>query len=167
MAKRDNLYEVAFEAFLLERRIPYVAVDETRRSLSQEASLKNPDFLVSTTRQTTWLVDVKGRRFPAGSQKQYWRNWSTREDLESLSRWERLMGDRTLGLLVFAYLVTGDQAPLPQEELFEFREHLFGFVGIRLVHYVAHSKTISPRWGTVAMPVAKFRELAEPFHCLV
>jgi glutamyl-tRNA synthetase len=34
----------------------------------------------------SWLVDVKGRRFPSGDeQKQYWKNWSTRDDLRSLA----------------------------------------------------------------------------------
>ena len=32
MAKRDNHYEAAFEAYLRARQVPYVAVDETKRS---------------------------------------------------------------------------------------------------------------------------------------
>jgi len=33
MANRDNHYEAAFEAFLRWHCVPYVAVDETRRTL--------------------------------------------------------------------------------------------------------------------------------------
>ena len=33
MANRDNHYEAAFEVFLRGRGIPYVAVDEAKRSL--------------------------------------------------------------------------------------------------------------------------------------
>lgn len=78
MANRDNHYEAAFEAFLRRRGVPYVAVDEAKRSLmSNGASIKSLDFIVSAPGQKTWLVDVKGRRFPSGDvQKQYWKNLS-------------------------------------------------------------------------------------------
>ena len=132
MANRDNHYEAAFEAWLRERRVPYVAVDEARRSRFPGGSTKNVDFIVSPSHGFSWLVDVKGRRFPAGQGKQYWKNWSTRDDLVSLDRWERWFGERFGGLLVFAYNVIGNRSPLPAEQLFEFRERLYGFVGIRV-----------------------------------
>lgn len=161
MAKRDNVYEAAFEAYLRSRRIPYVAVDEAKRSLSDQQSLKSPDFLVSPIGQhVSWLVDVKGRKFPTGRRKQYWKNWSTTDELKSLARWEELFGPTSRGLLVFAYQVVGDKAPLPPEELFVFRGGLFGFVAIRLDHYASWSRTLSPRWGTVMMPAVQFRSLA-------
>ncbi len=95
MANRDNHYEAAFEEFLRSRGVPYVAVDEAKRSLlSDGGSIKSLDFIVSggvdlsecqaagkdictnhSARSVTWLVDVKGRRFPSGDvQKQYWKN---------------------------------------------------------------------------------------------
>ncbi|HVW37325.1 MAG TPA: HYExAFE family protein, partial [Pirellulales bacterium] len=121
MANRDNHYEAAFEAFLRSRRIPYVAVDESKRSVLADASIKSLDFLVSTKAGVTWLVDVKGRNFPGGAQKQYWKNWSTRDDLVSMAQWQRLFGERFEALFVFAYRVLGDRSPLPREELFEHR----------------------------------------------
>jgi hypothetical protein len=163
MADRDNPYEAAFEAFLRARQIPYVAVDETRRSLLGQASLKSVDFIVSDPGNTSWLVDVKGRLFPSGHQKQYWKNWSTRDDLDSLACWERLFGERFTGLLVFAYHVVGRRAPLPAEELFRFRDASYGFIAIRRSDYARHARAISPAWDTVAMPVDTFRRLARPF----
>ncbi|MCE9526172.1 MAG: HYExAFE family protein [Planctomycetales bacterium] len=160
MAKRDNHYEAAFEAWLRSRKIPYLAVDETKRSLAEGRSLKNLDFVVSPPALShSWLVDVKGRRFPTG--KSYWKNWVTAEELQSLASWERLFGERFSGLLVFAYNVVGDHAPLPADELFAFRGGLYGFVGIRLDHYASWAKTLSPRWGTVSVPTDKFRSLAQ------
>ena len=134
MANRDNHYEAAFEEFLRRRGVPYVAVDEAKRSLmSNGASIKSLDFIVSAPEQKTWLVDVKGRRFPSGDvQKQYWKNWSTRDDLRSLAQWETLFGAGFRGLFVFAYDVLGDRAPLPAEELFEFRGSLYGFIAVPL-----------------------------------
>ncbi len=163
MANRDNHYEAAFEEFLRARQVPYVAVDETRRSLLGDGSLKSLDFIVSADgRPTRWLVDVKGRRFPSGEQKQYWKNWSTRDDLDSLFCWERLFGEQFAGLFVFAYNVVGDRAPLPAENLFAYRGGLYGFIGIRLREYASHARPISPAWDTVAMPTERFRDLAEP-----
>src|SRR6478609_1080439 len=134
MAKRDNHYEAAFEAWLRYLRIPYVAVDEAHRSAAPlqtipERTIKSLDFIVSPPSSSTWLVDVKGRQFPTAG-RQYWRNWSTADELESLASWETVFNNRSTGLLVFAYNVVGDQAPLPAEELFVHRDRLYGFVGI-------------------------------------
>jgi hypothetical protein len=162
MAKRDNHYEAAFEAWLRWLRVPYVAVDESHRSAAGEHTLKSLDYIVSPPAfPGSWLVDVKGRQFPTAG-RQYWRNWSTADELESLARWEELFGASSTGLLVFAYNVVGEQAPLPARELFEFRDSLYGFVGIRLDHYASFVKRLSPRWGTVTMPVPQFRSLARP-----
>ena len=91
------------------------------------------DFIVSTPQRITWLVNVKGRRFPSGDvQKQYWKNWSTRDNLRSLAEWERLFGESFCGLFVFAYNILGHRTPLPEEALFEFREKRYGFVAVRL-----------------------------------
>ncbi len=167
MAKRDNHYEAAFEAYLRALRIPYVAVDEAKRSFLAGGTLKSADFILTPPgASTAWLADVKGRRFPAGKQKQFWKNWSTNDELRSLARWEELLGPQFTGLLVFAYHVVGPLAPLPEAELFAFRGERYGFVGIRLHHYTSCAHQISPKWDTVAMPVARFRELAEPMHRL-
>ena len=99
MAKRDNHYEAALEAYLRWLAIPYVAVDETRRSLAGDKTLKSLDFIVSPPQVPgSLLIDVKGRRFPTAG-KQYWRNWCTREELSSLAAWEELLGPQAAGLL--------------------------------------------------------------------
>jgi hypothetical protein len=163
MAKRDNHYEAAFEEYLRVRQVPYVAVDESKRALLGDASLKSLDFIISPAAGPSWLVDVKGRRFPSGDQnKQYWRNWSTRDDVRSLAAWETLFGPVARGMFVFAYEVVGDRAPLPIEQLFNYRGKLYGFLGVRLSEYKALAKPLSTAWDTLTMPVAKFREVAAP-----
>lgn len=170
MANASNHYEAAFAAWLARRDVPFLAIDEHARPLADLAagsapiscrsSLKSPDFLVGSPGPRYWLVDIKGRRFPTGAS--YWKNWSTRDELESLAIWEELLGPQFCSLLVFAYNVVGDVAPLPAEELFEHRGSLYAFVGIRLDHYTSWSRPLSARWGTVAVPTARFRALAEP-----
>jgi hypothetical protein len=162
MAKRDNHYEAAFEAWLRQLRLPYVAVDESQRAPVGQRTLKSLDFLVSPPDQPTgWLVDVKGRQFPT-AKHQYWRNWSTADELESLAGWERVFGPQFQGLLVFAYNIIGDRAPLPAEELFAYRDRLYGFVGIRLDHYTSWATQLSARWNTVTVSAPRFRALARP-----
>jgi hypothetical protein len=162
MAKRDNHYEMAFEAYLRYKQIPYIAVDETKRALLGDASLKSLDFIVSTALGPSWLVDVKGRRFPAGEQKQYWKNWSTRDDVRSLTAWQRLFGPAFSGLFVFAYDIVGDRAPLAADQLFEHRGRLYGFLGVRLDDYAAKAHKISAAWDTLSMSSRQFRSLAVP-----
>ena len=110
MANRDNHYEAAFEAFLRARQVPYVAVDEKKRALLGDSSLKSLDFIVSPPDRGSWLVDVKGRHFPSGGQKQYWKNWSTRDDIRSLAAWQRLFGSAFQAMFVFAYEVIGNRS---------------------------------------------------------
>jgi hypothetical protein len=170
MANASNHYEAAFAAWLGQRGVPFLAIDEHARPLadvaagsahtSRRTSLKSPDFLVGSPGPRYWLVDIKGRRFPTGAS--YWKNWSTGDELESLAIWEELLGSQFCSLLVFAYNVVGDFAPLPPEELFEHRGALYAFVGIRLDHYTSWSHPLSARWGTVSVPTAQFRALAQP-----
>ncbi|HOP76080.1 MAG TPA: HYExAFE family protein, partial [Thermogutta sp.] len=117
VAKRDNHYEAAFESYLRTAGIPYVAVDEARRAVMADGrSLKSLDFLVAPPGPVTWLVDVKGRRFPSGLEHhQYWKNWSTQDDLESLMEWEVLFGQGFRGLFVFAFHVVGNRLPVSPE----------------------------------------------------
>lgn len=169
MAHHANQYEAAFEQYLRSRGIPYIAVSQARRSLLPEgASIKNLDFVVSAPDGITWLVDIKGRQFPSGQQhKQYWKNWSTCDDLRGLARWEELFGAGFAGLLVFAFQIVGEYAPLAQERLFEHRGELYAFLGVRLDDYANHARVISPKWDTVALRAADFRRLARPLDELL
>jgi len=183
MAQRDNHYEAALEAFLRERGTPYLAIDEARRSVlaardvpeidaragggpldelpGGDTTLKNLDFVVSSAQGTQWLVDVKGRFFPTGGRtKQYWKNWSTRDDLVSLARWEQLFGPSSQGLFVFAYLIVGERAPLPAEKLFTFRQRSYGFLAMRLQDYASLARPLSARWDTWTVPAPLFRRYA-------
>ncbi len=172
MTDRTNPYEAAFEQFLRLRGVPYVAVDESRRAHwadagPQGASLKILDFIVSPRAGASWLVDIKGRRFPGGRQRQYWKNWSTHDDLLSLARWQTLFGQTSRAALVFAYAITGDRAPLPADQLLSFRDQWYGFVAIGLEQYAAWARPVSERWNTWAMPTGLFRRLAVPFADLL
>lgn len=167
MTKRNNHYESAFENFLRQRKVAYVAVDEKRRSVVTQGSgtLKNLDFIVSPSDSVSLPVDIKGRRFPSGSKnKQYWRNWSTWDDLESLARWQEKLSPGSCGLLVFAFDVVGRRSPLAIEKLFAFRGRWYAFLAVRVADYIQFSRPLSAKWQTVAMPTPLFRQAAFPFE---
>jgi hypothetical protein len=168
MAQRHNHYELAFEAYLREQRVAYVAVDEQRRSLVTGGSLKNLDYIVSPSDSVSLLIDIKGRQFPSGhKQKQYWRNWSTWDDLVSMANWQEKLGAGSLAVLVFAYEVVGNRAPLEPARLFAFRGRLYAFLAVRVADYIQFSRQLSAKWQTVSMPAAIFRQAAFPFDTIL
>ena len=60
-SKKTSHYEAAFEDYLRHHGLPYIAVDEAKRSLFGTAKLKSFDFVVYRPNGTNLLVDVKGR----------------------------------------------------------------------------------------------------------
>ena len=159
-----NHYEKAFEAYLKEQKIPFLAMAERYRNpLDDGSTLKNIDFVISRPVGSSWLIDVKGRKFPGHKNGGYWKHWTTRDDLVGLQHWEKMFGSRFSALLVFAYLIWGSKSPLPEHQLFEYRGSLYGFVGISVADYLPEARLLSPKWRTFSMPTEKFRQLAKPF----
>ena len=163
MAKRSNHYELAFEAYLRDQRVAYVAVNEQRRSLVDQGSLKNLDFIVSPSNNVSLLVDVKGRRFPSGNQqKQYWRNWSTWDDLQSMARWQEKIGPGSCALFVFAYELVGQRSPVETSQVYQFRDRWYAFLAVRIADYIQFCRPLNAAWKTVTMPTKLFRQAAFP-----
>lgn len=161
MARRSNHYELAFESYLRDCRVAYVAVDEQRRSLIAQGSLKSLDFIVSPSNSVSLLIDIKGRRFPSGNRKkQYWRNWSTWDDLMSMARWQEKLGNKSCALLVFAFEIVGNRSPIEAERLYTFRDRQYAFLAVRVADYIQFSRPISSKWQTVAMTGRLFRQSA-------
>ncbi len=163
MAIRGNHYDRAFEEFLRVRGTPHVVVDEAKRALLADESLKSMDFIVHAPRGNL-LVDVKGRRFPSGEQGHTWENWTTDDDLESLDRWESIFGGDFRAVLVFAYDLVDERHATRFERLFDFRDHRYAFFGVEAAEYAAVARRRSSQWGTVAAGRAEFRRLRRPIE---
>jgi hypothetical protein len=165
---RSNHYEAAFEAYLQWHRLCYVAVDETRRSMLGDLRIKSLDFIVHGEGGARLLVDVKGRRFPTGPghrPRRVWECWSTLEDLSGLERWTHLFGPGYQGLLVFVYHLLPDvMVPAETEDLWIWRGRRYLLRALPAEDYRRHMRSRSPKWGTVSLPGAVFRELAQPFR---
>lgn len=165
---RTNHYETAFEAYLQEQRLGYIAVDETRRALLGNGSLKSLDFIVHGAAEARLLVDVKGRRFPAGPDhrpRNVWECWSTLDDVRSLESWCRLFGPGYQGLLVFMYHIA-DNLELPgyEADFWIWQDRRYLLYAVDVDDYRAHMKVRSRKWATVGLNGSVYRRLAQPFR---
>lgn len=157
---RSNHYDAAFETWLRLHRIPYVAVDERRRALLAEQSIKSPDFLVQSPKLGRIVIDVKGRKQLSGAQHRRWENWATQDDLTSLDAWEQIFGGQFKSLLVFAYELSAEDPAQP--EMLEFRDRRYSFHGVWAAEYRQAMRERSARWETVWLPSREYRQLRFP-----
>jgi hypothetical protein len=188
--KRSNHYDAAFDAYLRRAGVPFVVVDEARRARLNQVSLKSLDFIVTAPGNRNLLVDVKGRQFPSGSScggaqpagvtgepkrsGHLWENWATRDDLDSMLRWQEVFGDGFRAMLVFAYdLVNarpdGERTVLPESHdavrrggVFPFRDRVYSFFGVWADEYRTAMHARSQSWETVSIPSRDYRDLRIP-----
>lgn len=164
MARRSNHYEAAFEAFVRTMSIPCVAVDETRRPLSDEGTLKNPDFLIYPRQALNLVVEVKGKRGKDASGRRPWENWVSTDDLDALERWQRMFGPGFVAALVFVYAEEVPDHPLPprSDSGFLFRGVVYRFWAVALDDYVRHLRSRGMAWKAVSMARDAFRSRVRP-----
>ena len=167
MARRHIHYEAAFEDYLRSCGLPYIAVDEHRKAIFAGGRVKSFDFVVYRPDGPTWLVDIKGRKFPYENDqghKRYWENWITRDDLDGLSCWQKAFGDGFESILVFAYLLMGPEDRAPTHHVHPFRDQHYAFMCVRLDDYRDSARTRSPKWDTLSLPTRTFRDHAKPIQ---
>ena len=162
MADRSIHYEAAFEGFLRDRRIPYVAVDEAKKALFANAKLKSFDFVVYPQNKPRLLVDVKGRSLRNRSKRSGFETWTTEADVNDLLQWEQVFGDGFTAVLAFVYWI--DPPLTPEPGMFEFRDRWYLLMGVDLAEYRDHMRRRSAKWETVCLPAEDFRSLARPIE---
>ncbi len=191
MAQRRHHYEQAFEAFLRQQRIPYVAVNEAKKALLPNGasfridagdvdgspvrpdtgqSLKSFDFVVYGD-QRNLLVEVKGRRLPKRSPNARARrpglcrleSWVNSDDVHSLMTWERLFGQGFEAVFVFLYWCEDLPADGLFEEVFEHNERWYALRVVNVNQYGRVCRVRSQRWGTVHVDGATFAAISTPF----
>jgi hypothetical protein len=162
MADRSVHYEAAFEAFLRDKGIPYVAVDEAKKALFANAKLKSFDFVVYSPNGPNLLIDVKGRQRRESSAKRSFESWTTERDVDDLLQWEQVFGEGFRAVLAFVYWI---EAPLtPEPGMYTHRDRWYLLMGVDLSEYRTHMRRRSPKWETVSLSVNDFRQLARPIE---
>src|SRR3954464_5574063 len=168
MADRTVHYEAAFEAFLRDKGIPCVAVDEAKKALFANAKLKSFDFVVYSKAGPNLLIDVKGRSLRengngGGGVKRSFQTWTTEKDIDDLMQWEQVFGEGFKAILTFIYWIDGPTL-MPEPGMFEYRDRWYLLLGVDLAEYRNHMRRRSVKWETVALPAEDFRQLARPIE---
>jgi hypothetical protein len=169
MAQRRFHYEQAFEHYLRFNGIPYVAVDEAKRSLQGRTlpvRLKSFDFVVYSEAGANLLVDVKGRKH-SGKTGKALQNWVTRDDVTSLAKWRGIFGQGFDA--AFAFLFWCDVQPPDAlfHEIFEYGERWYAIHAVRLCDYESAMRPRSAKWDTVSLPAKAFTSAAMPLKQLL
>jgi hypothetical protein len=176
MAQRRFHYEQAFEHYLRANRIPYVAVDEAKKSLLPSTKsgvspaplkLKSFDFVVYAADRNL-LVDVKGRMFGSASAKTSLSNrrmesWVTIDDVEGLQKWQELFGGDFEATFVFAYCLRQQPPDALFEECFSFGGKWYALRELPLAAYQREMVARSAKWKTVHIPTEAFNRISRPF----
>jgi hypothetical protein len=173
VAQRRHHYEHAFEEYLRARRIPYVAVDEARKSLLPDPALlrgergpalKSFDFVIYG-QGSNLLVEVKGRQIAPrkGGAPGRLESWVTLDDVTSLERWEGLFGPEFQAAFVFVYWCESQPPDALFQEVFEQRGRWYALRAVRVRDYKPAMKVRSPKWGTVHVPGEVFEKISSPF----
>lgn len=167
MAQRRFHYEQAFEHYLRANRIPYVAVDEAKKSLiplgHASGSIKSFDFVVYAADRNL-LVDVKGRMYGSGARRGGgFESWVTLDDVEGLKHWRTLFGPGFEAIFVFAYCLRQQPPDALFEEVFAYGSRWYALREVPLEAYYQAMKRRSSKWRTVYIPAETFRKISRPF----
>jgi hypothetical protein len=165
---RSNPYEAAFEAYLRDQGVGVLPVDESRRAMLNQGLVKSLDFVVLGQGDVRLVVDVKGRRFPGGAKerpRKVWQNWTTHADLDGLQCWAEQFGSGFQPVLAFVYRIEKPYClPDNTPDLYPFRGETYLMRGVPCQAYRDHMRCRSPRWGTVHLGSADFRQIIRPFR---
>ncbi|MEZ6143285.1 MAG: HYExAFE family protein [Zavarzinella sp.] len=164
---RGNHYETAFEGYLRDRRLSYIAVDESRRTLMNDEGIKSVDFLVHSREGGRLLIDIKGRKFPYicnGTPRYTWHNWVNRRDISDLLRWQESFGEQYLALIVFMYwLGPMVDLPAPTPDLWHWKGARYLVRAVAVEDYAPVMSLRSEVWDTMHVSTEAFRDLVRPF----
>jgi len=157
-----NHYEQAFENWLIDNRIQYVAVDKHKRAAFGRLKIKSFDFLLYPRNQQIIIAEVKGRLFKGISFAKLtgFECWVTTEDIDGLTKWQEVFGPEYAAAFIFAYKIENIDVDFDGREAFHFDANRYIFFAVKLNDYRKFMKRRSPKWQTVTLPADKFRRYA-------
>lgn len=161
-SSRINHYEKAFGSWLADNKVSFIAVDEKKRSFFGKSKIKSFDFIVYPPNQKIILAEVKGRLYKGTTLEKMtgFQCWTTSEDIESLSSWQKVFGQTHTAAFIFAYQLTNIDVDLNGKETYHYAGNNYLFCCITLSDYISNMKLRSPKWKTVTLPARAFRDSA-------
>jgi hypothetical protein len=164
-----NHYERAFENWLVDNRIQYVAVDESKRAAFGRSNIKSFDYLLYPRNQQIIIAELKGRSFKGTSFAKLagLECWVTADDVDGLARWQQVFGPDHTTVFVFAYRVENIDVDFDGREVYDFAEDRYIFFAVKLDEYREFMRRRSPKWQTVTLPADKFRQCAIQMQALL
>jgi hypothetical protein len=169
MAVSTISYEQAFESWLMDNHVQYVVVDQQKRKMFARNKIKSFDFLLYPADSAPVIAELKGRRFKGKSLAGLTslQCWVTMEDIRGLIRWEDVFAEGFEALFIFAYEFENIIVETDGRDVYDFQENQYMFYAVKLDDYREFMKVRSPKWQTVTLPAAKFREFAIPVRELL
>lgn len=157
-----NHYERAFENWLIDHHIQYIAVDEHKKAAFGRLKVKSFDFLLYPRNEQIIIAEVKGRKFRGISFAKLagLECWVTTEDIDGLTKWEEVFGPGHNAIFIFAYKVENIDVDFDGRAVYDFDDNRYVFFAIKLNDYRLFMRARSPKWQTVTLPADKFRQCA-------
>ena len=164
-----NHYEQAFEGWLIDNSLQYIAVDEHKRAAFGRLKIKSFDFLLYPRSRQIIIAEVKGRKFKGTSFAKLtgFECWVTADDIAGLTRWQQVFGPSHTAVFVFAYRVENIDVDSDGRDFYDFDANRYIFFAVKLDDYREFMKVRSPKWQTVTLPADKFRECAAEMQTLL
>jgi len=146
-----NHYEKAFESWLKDNGIQYLAVDQQKRTAFSKSKIKSFDFLFYAPDRHAYIAEVKGRKFTGKTFAAFGnlQNWVTADDITGLENWIKIFSERYLGLFIFAYDLENIDVDTDGREIYECLGKRYVFMTVRLTDYLKGASLRSEKWKTV------------------
>jgi hypothetical protein len=164
-----NHYEHAFENWLIDNHIRYIAVDEQKRAAFGRCKIKSFDFLLYPPNKQIIIAEVKGRAFKGTSFAKLtgFECWVTAEDIDGLTKWQEVFsagrsmaGQGHTAVFIFAYKIENIDVDFDGRDVYDLDAGRYVFFAVKLDDYRRFMKRRSPKWQTVTLPADKFRQCA-------
>ena len=172
MIVKANHYEEAFMNWLSDNRIRYLPVDQHKRRVFSRFKVKSFDFLVYPPGGGAVMAEVKGRKYKGTSLAGLsgLECWVTMDDVRGLIRWNQVLNAGMQGAgdkghpyeaaFLFVYEFANVDVEADGAEVYDCGDKNFVIFAVRLDDYRESMVVRSPKWQTVTLPAAKFREVA-------
>jgi len=154
-----NHYERAFENWLIDNSLRYIAVDEHKRAAFGHSGIKGFDFLLYPPSRKVIIAEVKGRLFKGISFAKLtgFECWVTADDIDGLTRWKQVFGPNHQAIFIFAYKIEKIDVDFDGRQVYNYQSNRYIFFCVKLDNYCLFMKVRSPKWQTVTLPADKFR----------